>query len=252
MKKEFVLTVSESKRLIARGVTNLPLVKKALHEGIVAIAKGSTNSYIVEEILGKKIEKIKYTTGITIPAKRTDIENLRRETLPDVVFRNGVPLFDLPVTEAIKEMRAGDVFIKGGNALNYERKLVGILIGSPTGGTIGATFGRISGQGINLVIPIGLEKCIPADILEIHRLTLLERTAEDQILTLFPITGYIVTEIEALSVLTGVQAYSLAAGGIVGAEGSIRLLVEGLPEQLEKTQRLLEEIQGEPPFIPSS
>lgn len=34
MERVVVLTVAESKRLIAKGVANLDLVKKALHKGI--------------------------------------------------------------------------------------------------------------------------------------------------------------------------------------------------------------------------
>ncbi len=55
MRLNIVLTVSESKRLIAKGVAKLEFVQKARQEGTVAIAKGSTNGYVVEEILGKPI-----------------------------------------------------------------------------------------------------------------------------------------------------------------------------------------------------
>ena len=43
------LTVSESKRLIAKGIINMPLVKDKLQKGMIIITKGSTNSYIAEE-----------------------------------------------------------------------------------------------------------------------------------------------------------------------------------------------------------
>ena len=56
-KKVVVLTVSESKRLIAKGVANLDIVKKALERGMIAIAKGTTNGYVVEELLNKRIDK---------------------------------------------------------------------------------------------------------------------------------------------------------------------------------------------------
>ena len=69
MQMSCVLTVSESKALIAKGVAKLDYVQKALKGGIVAVAKGTTNSYVVEEILGKDIHKPDYCTGVTMPAK---------------------------------------------------------------------------------------------------------------------------------------------------------------------------------------
>ena len=47
MKKQFVLTVAESKRLIAKGVAALPQVQRAMKEGIVAVAPGTTNGYVL-------------------------------------------------------------------------------------------------------------------------------------------------------------------------------------------------------------
>ncbi|MCD6465357.1 hypothetical protein J7L27_03200, partial [Candidatus Bathyarchaeota archaeon] len=64
--------------------------------------------------------------------------------------------------------------------------------------------------------------------------------------SLMPVTGLIVTEIEALKILTGVDATLVSSGGIAGAEGAVRLLVEGTKEQVEKTLSLLQTIKGEP------
>jgi len=70
MVRVVVLTVAESKRLIAKGVTNLDLVKKALHKGMIAIARGTTNGYVAEEILGRKIDKTSYVLGVVLPGKK--------------------------------------------------------------------------------------------------------------------------------------------------------------------------------------
>ena len=53
MKMTVSLTVSESKRLIAKGIAQHPAVKAALENGIVAVAKGTTNAYVAEELLGE-------------------------------------------------------------------------------------------------------------------------------------------------------------------------------------------------------
>ena len=67
-----VLTVAESKRLIAKAVAQMPIVKNALANGMVIIIKGTTNAYVAEEITGKKIEHAEFVTG-RIARERTQI-----------------------------------------------------------------------------------------------------------------------------------------------------------------------------------
>lgn len=245
-----VFTVSESKRLIAKGVAALPSVKRALREGMIAIAKGTTNAYIVEELLGKRIEKPAYTIGVTLPQKTMHTSGLREQKLPDLVLKNGVQVEGMTAIEAVKQMSSGDVFIKGANALDYKRKVAGILIGHPEGGTIGATIGTIVARRIELVIPVGLEKLVYEDI---EALSLKTRSCDDELLTemptMIPVTGTIITEIEALKLLCNVDAILIGAGGVGGAEGSVRLLIEGRKEDVEAALRLIESVQGEPPFV---
>ena len=44
-----ILTVAESKRLIAKAVAQMPIVKNALENGMVIVIKGTTNAYVAEE-----------------------------------------------------------------------------------------------------------------------------------------------------------------------------------------------------------
>ncbi len=243
-----VLTVSESKRLIAKGVKALPSVQKALKKGIVAVAKGTTNSYLVEELLGKPVDKTAYTTGLTLPEKPSKPPQLAEEKMPDLVLKNGQPVEGLSAVEAVREMKAGDVFVKGANALDYRRKVAGILIGHPEGGTIGATLGIIVARGVELVIPVGLEKLVYEDIEALSRKVRAPDERLTDVPTLMPVTGTIVTEIEALKILCGVEATLLSAGGIAGAEGSVRLLIEGEKEAVQKALGLVRSLQGEPMF----
>jgi 6-phosphogluconate dehydrogenase (decarboxylating) len=48
--------------------------------------------------------------------------------------------------------------------------------------------------------------------------------------------------------LTGVKAEMVAAGGVSGAEGGIWLNIEGLPEQIQESEKILHEISAEPSF----
>jgi len=242
----FVLTVAESKRLIARGVAGCPPVRRALERGIVAVAKGTTNGYIVEELTGQSIQKNLYCTGTTRPHGAAAQVKIANE-LPDLVLRDGKRWEGVSAIEAARQMKPGDVFIKGANALNYERGQAAILIGDPTGGTIGAAIGSVIARRAVLLVPVGLEKSVPADLLETARL--LSRAGDQGAgPTLWPVQGEIFTELEALHVLCGVEARAIGAGGILGAEGSVRIAVWGTREQLGQVESLLEGIYGERPF----
>ena len=244
--KSFVLTVSESKRLIARGVAQCPIVKRALQSGIVAVAKGSTNGYIVEELTGERINKPHYCTGTTRPKKcKSDVSIANK--LPDLVLRDGKRWEGVSATDAVGQMKAGDVFIKGANALNYERRQAAILVGHPTGGTVGAAIGTVLARRATFLIPVGLEKSIPGDLHELHR-RLTDSGADGSGPTLWPVDGEIFTEIEALSVLCGIQAQPIGAGGICGAEGAVWISVWGTEEQVQKAEAVIDSIQGEPAF----
>jgi len=247
MQMSVVLTVSESKRLIAKGVAKLDFVQRALREGTVAIAKGTTNSYIVEEILGKPIKRTDYCTGVTLP-EQGGPKGATSSKIPDVVLKRGQPL-PVSVTEAVREMGENDVFIKGANALNYERRQAAILIGHPTGGTIGAVLGTIVARRIKLLLPVGLEKSVPGDLFEAAARVAADVEREGNVPMLWPVPGHIFTELEAIAVLTMARATPIGAGGIGGAEGSVRLLIEGTPVQVKAAAALLESIRGEPPFI---
>lgn len=240
MKAHIVLTVPESKRLIAKGVAGMGIVKKALSDGIVAIAKGTTNGRIVEEILGEQIDRGGYITGRILPSKGPK-GKIGSISVPEVVLRKGERLEGISAVESVAEMKQGDIFIKGCNALNYQQKLGGILIGHSTGGTIGNTIGTVVSRKINLILPVGLEKNVYGDINELSR-----RSREDDEYigsapTLMPVSGIIVTEIEALEIISGVKAIQLASGGIAGAEGAVWLLIEGERSQIENALKVVDE-----------
>jgi hypothetical protein len=60
-----------------------------------------------------------------------------------------------------------------------------------------------------------------------------------------PMPGIVITEIEAIALLTGVQAIPIAAGGISGAEGSILLVIKGTDRQVKQAIKIIETIRGE-------
>jgi len=245
---QLVLTVSESKRLIARAVAEMPIVKKALADGMIIIAKGTTNTYVAEELLGRKIAHGAYVYGRTYPAKGGKrLQPVDR--MPEVILVKGKQSEDLSVEQAVRKLKPGDVVIKGANALNYQNKTAAVITGSSDAGTTGKIMPYVVARKAHLVIPVGLEKQVAGDPVDIFNKMREPIESLNTVHPMFLLTGHIVTELEALQILTGVSAFQSAAGGIGGAEGAVRVVCRGPRERVEKALRLAEDIQGEPPFV---
>ncbi len=246
MHTSLVFTVAQSKRLIAKAVVQLPEVKQALAKGTVAVPFGTTNAYVAEELLGHSIPKGEYVAGRTLPPGMPGAW-LGSGKHPELILKQGQRVEGIRAVEALPDMGPGDVFIKGANALDYTRKVAGLLIGHPTGGTIGASLGAVISRKIHLIIPVGLEKLVYGDVLSLSVASRRPDYHPDApTVSLFPFTGTIVTEIEALRVLCGVEAQLYSAGGVAGAEGAVWLLIDGDRQALDKALELHDSLKGEP------
>jgi len=247
--KSFSLTVAEGKRLIAKGVAQLPCVKRALERGMIVVTKGTTVGYVVEELLGKPIDRMAYCLGKTLPSGHPERARLFAGDLPEFVLRNGEVVAGMDLGAGLAEMRAGDVVIKGANALDYERGLVGHLVGHPTGGTMGKVLGCVHGRQLHFVCPVGLEKQVAGSLRE----TAAAVTSAGELVAggpgLWVMPAEIVTELEAISLLTGASARQIAAGGVLGAEGACWIMATGSSEQIAEVERLVDEVQGEPSLL---
>jgi hypothetical protein len=245
---QVVFTVSEGKRLIAKAVAQMPEVRRARDEGTLIVTKGTSNTYVAEEITGESIPHGAFLYGRTYPSKGG-------ETLPEVkpmgevVYVKGKRQKDLSLQEAVTELQPGDVVIKGANALDYTNKTAGVCIGSPTGGTSGTIMPYVVARKAHLIIPIGLEKQCVIPVMDIQLMMREPMESLTDIPSMFLLTGTIVTEIEALNILTGVSAFQVGAGGIGGAEGAVRLIVRGTRQQVQEALRAAADIHGEPAFV---
>ena len=160
-----ILTVAESKRLIAKAVAQMPIVKNALANGMVIIIKGTTNAYVAEEITGKKVDHAAFVTGRIEPEKGAKILP-EVKPVPHLVLEKG-KVVDISLGDAAKKLKAGDVVIKGANALDYKNKMAAINILDPAGGTTGITMPFIVARKAHLVIPVGLEKLVAGDVVDL-------------------------------------------------------------------------------------
>lgn len=239
------LTVSEGKRLIAKGVTQLPQVQRALQEGYIIVAGGTTNAYIAEELTGKTLDKARYSAGI-ICGGRSCITPASSRIEP-LVLKDGKEI-DEPWQEAVMKFGAGDVFIKGANALDMEG-FAGVLVAQPEGGTIGKALPILTARGSHLLLPVGLEKLIPSVVEAAQYLGI--EALQDGIgkkTGLITVSyGDVITEADALEILFGVEAIPVAAGGVGGSEGSLTLVMAGFSEDLEEALNMVLSLKGEPP-----
>ena len=99
------------------------------------------------------------------------------------------------------------------------------------------------------MIPVGLEKQVASDLPGAEAALLAASVGGPHTgPSLWVLNGEIVSEIEALKLLTGVEATQIAGGGIGGAEGAVWLMVTGSDGQVNEAVALIDGIQGEPPF----
>jgi hypothetical protein len=254
--KQFLITPSAGKRLIAKIIANHPSIIKALKNGTLVIIAGTTNGYVAEEIL--KTHKIAndfsrkhFFRGITMsPTQKVTAEGrLADESrFPgDVVIIKGVWQKNKTIADVIDNLKEGDVILKGANALDLTRKQAAILIGHPKAGTIGLALPAIVGRRVRLIIPIGLEKRVNGDLN-----TLAEKLNAPGAsgYRLLPVQGEVFTELEAMRALTGADVELIAAGGVCGAEGACWIAVSGNEEQEEVAEQIVASVADEPPFSP--
>ena len=255
MRALFVLTTSESKRLIGKAVARMEQVQRAMEKGKILIGHGSTNVYVIEEILGKeKASELwcrdHYVSGVLLRGNLCTI--LGTDKPPILILNKGkVEPPALTMAETLKGFDQNSVFIKGANCLDPEGNAAA-FVAHPEGGTIGWAIGHLWAQGIPLITPVGLEKLIPSVK---KAVSLCGQQTFDYCqglkVGLVPMIGaQVVTEIEALRILTGVEAFHIASGGQRGSEGAVTLVSEGEPAAIQKAIGLVESIKGEVPLLP--
>jgi hypothetical protein len=239
-----VLTPAESKRLLAKAVVSLPEVRRAYANGRLAITAGTTNSFVLEELTGEKIEPHRFSVGMS--AAGTLTMSLEEGRVWGRFFHDG-ELVDTPYPEFIKSLGKGDVIIKGGTAVDPAGN-VGVLMSNPTGGAVGAMFGPASAQGIPVITAIGLEKLVqsvPEAAAGWGQLTL-DYAMGIKVGLASLSSPLVVTEVQALAILANVRARLVSAGGIGGSEGAVILLLEGDNESIDKALGVVGGVKGEP------
>ncbi len=248
------ITPSAGKRLIARSITRHPAIIEALVSGTIVVVAGTTNGYVAEELLtacgeDREFSRRRFFRGITLPPnyKITDSGRLSDESrFPgDIIIQKGSIIKGKTIFDVIDDLREGDVILKGANAVDLIHKQAGVLIGDTKGGTIVAALQAVVGRRAQLILPVGLEKRVATDLNTIARLL---NTPGSHGARMLQVNGEVITELEAIMMLTGARAELVAAGGVCGAEGAVWLAISGTTEQEETAGKLVSEIRNEPNF----
>jgi hypothetical protein len=251
MKALFILTPTESKRLIGKAVASMEKVKTALKKANMLVSHGSTAVYVLEEILGKeKLLKLMnpaaFLSGIIV--RGTLCSTLGSEKPPIVLLKKGIVTPPAPtMSEMLRDFGADSVVIKGASAVDPEGN-AGVLVSHPEGGTIGWAVGSVWARGIHLISPVGLEKLVPSVR---QSVSLCGQYTFDYVqgktVGMVPLVGAeVVTEVKALNILAGVDTCHVASGGVNGSEGSVTLVAEGSKESVKTAIRQVEAVKGEP------
>ncbi len=242
MNASVVLSAAASKRLIARGVAAHPSVERAMRTGRIVIGRGTTNAFVAEELLGAPIDRGAYAAGF-IDA-RWNI-NQRVGDTAEIILERG-HLFTGAPDRALAALGAGDVVIKGGNALD-PWGVVGVLLASDSGGTVGRYIPSAVARGVDIVIPISLSKSIHSSVVDLSQEMGAGRTALHVGLAcgFFPLHGQVVTEIEAMRLLADVNAIHVASNGVGVGHGSVSLFLSGDDDDVKRAFAIAEELADE-------
>ena len=242
MNASVVLSVAASKRLIARGVAVHPSVQRAMRSGRIVIGRGTTNAAVAEELLGAPIDRGAYAAGFI--DTQWNINKRVGETA-EIILERGRPFTGDP-DQALASLGAGDVVIKGGNALD-PWGIVGVLLASSSGGTVGRYIPSAVARGVDIVIPISLSKSIHSSVVELSQEMGSGRVALHMGLAcgLFPLHGQVVTEIEAMRLLADVDAVHVTSNGVGAGHGSVSLFLTGEEDDVRRAFAMAEELAGE-------
>ncbi|MDP6037029.1 MAG: hypothetical protein QGG64_00605 [Candidatus Latescibacteria bacterium] len=239
-----VLLPREGKRLIAKGALQTPEIQRVLGDGWLIISRGITPAYLLEEITGEVGPKGNYTAGIITQGRLSGV--IPEDQVGPWVMRDG-KLVDTAAPEALGQMEAKDVSIKGANAVDPDGN-IGVFAGDGAGGTVGGIWGTLTARGCHWISPVSLERLIPS-VIDAHFATgnhLWDLTMGSSAGLMPVVTAKAVTEIQALEILTGVTAVHIASGGVAGSEGAVMLALEGDKQTVTEAFELCESVKDEP------
>lgn len=240
---QFTLTVNEGKWLIAHGITRLPQVRRAMEEGRVVFKAGTTVSCVSQLMLGEPLRICGRVTS------RGTVSSKENGPAPHcLLYHHGrIENLDDRAEQALLELGPGDVMITGANLIDGQGGAA-MLAGSPGGGPCGRALCAMSTEGFEVIVAAGLEKLSPVPVATALRTASRQgiSNARGMSCGLFPITGHVITELEAVRLVADVEVCLIARGGIDGAEGGCVFQAWGTHEQIQNLELVLAQCRQQP------
>jgi len=246
------LSSEESKRLVAQAVAASAPIQRALEKGIIGFAMCTSAGYVIQELLGKDVvNPATYSSGFIYSGGSCSVPAKRQAKLL-VLERGQQHWLNFPeetITRFIDLMGRHDVIVKSGNLMDPSGA-VGVLLASPDGGEAGHYMPHIMAKGIQLMVPMSLNKTVPTALSEILPYMGISKFRRERVhgmsCGMLPLPGQVITEIEALQLLYNVKAVPAAMDGPGSGAGSVTLALAGTEHAIETAWQAVNRIKGEP------
>ncbi|ABK44314.1 conserved hypothetical protein [Magnetococcus marinus MC-1] len=238
-----VVRAEEGKRLIGQAVAQLPQVQRATQQGRMVVVGGSTTRYVAQALTGEDPGDARFAVGWIADGILGETPAQGRGPGP-FIWEEGTLTRGWPM-DVLSRFTAADVYIKGANALDAEGH-AGILMASPTGGTIGAAYPILMARGAALILPVSLQKMVPGSVFHTASLLGQQRVMRSMgspvgLLPIHRQNATIVTECQALHILHNLTATVVSAGGVQDCCGSLSLHLYGRQVDIEAAwERILQ------------
>ena len=256
MRLQFVLTPTESKKLLSKAVMEMDSFKLAFEKGTVVIHPSSTTVFMLSALGVSLAPSELWICGLTAPRGLCASSEILRETYKrgkfdpqkyshEIVFKKKKLIKNLTLKEILNQLGEGDLYIKSPNSIDPYGN-IGVLFAAKGAGTIGMVKKAQRKLGFEIIWPTGLEKLIPGSIKEICKESPMNSMnfCTGTPCGVVPVNGTVITEVEAVKILSGAECIPVGSGGVGGAEGASVIVVKGNESQIKKASDVLGSVKG--------
>ncbi len=241
MRAQLSLTVSESKKIIAKGIAALPAVRKAFRSGRIFLKGGTTVSAVCEELTGKPM----LIAGRISPQGTKMAQDYSARYHCALIEKGNLLAVDDILEETLENLQRDDVLIVGANIIDAFGNAA-MMYGVALGGKPGRIISGLMSETKNVIVAVSLEKLVPGSLTEIIANTgrINVDLSMGMAVGLTPVIGKIITEKDAIPLLGGVTCMVIGKGGISGAEGGTTMIIEGTEKEVKKVFQFIMSIKG--------
>ena len=240
---QFTLWGSQCQQMIAHCIATSGILTPYLEHGQILFKGSSTVSCLSKLVTG---DTLRICGRWTKNGMKGALHKCKGAHF--MLYRQGkAQKVDDCLEQTMKGLGPETLFITGANALDAFGHAA-LLIGSPSGGGYGICMPYLYTEGIQTLILSSVLKLIPGDLTQIMGHVSMRRCgfSYGMACSLAPISGEIITEIEAIQFFAKVQAQIFAKGGFFGAQDSTAIQIQGERDQVERVLTLVEYINTLP------